>query len=87
MPARSPDTYLFIDGEYLRRIFKGAVQNILMSSVTDEDIDYVELKRQADAKRASSTIVSTTKNSMVKAMPIFRSGFVLKRLSSTNSAG
>jgi hypothetical protein len=52
MPVRSSDTYLFIDGEYLRRIFKDAMQNILLCSVTDEDIDYAEIKRQADAKRA-----------------------------------
>jgi hypothetical protein len=54
MSARSPDTYLFIDGEYLRRTFKDAMPNILMSIVTDEDIDYAEIKRQAGAKRAES---------------------------------
>lgn len=52
MPARSEDTYLFIDGEYLRRIFQAAMENMFKCEVRDEDINYIEIMEQARAKRA-----------------------------------
>lgn len=51
MSIRSEDTYLFIDGEYLRRIYGDAMRSIFLCGVPDEDIDYSEFKRVARAKR------------------------------------
>jgi len=45
MPARSSDTYLFIDGEYQRRIYREAMQSF------DGEINFPMLKQQAVAKR------------------------------------
>jgi uncharacterized LabA/DUF88 family protein len=49
MSSRSDDTYLFIDGEYLRRAYNEAIQSVFQ---VDGEIDFNELKRQAMAKRA-----------------------------------
>jgi len=49
MPASSADTYLFIDGEYLRRVHNDAMQSVFRC---DGEIDFQELKRVTDAKRA-----------------------------------
>jgi uncharacterized LabA/DUF88 family protein len=49
MPARSSDTYLFIDGEYVRRVYNEAIQSVFGC---DGEIDLAEVKRQAGAKRA-----------------------------------
>ncbi|SRR6266478_1858943 len=49
MPARSADTYVFIDGEYLRRRYVGAIQDVFQS---DGEIDFGFIKHQAAAKRA-----------------------------------
>lgn len=43
------DTYLFIDGEYLRRRYDAAIRSVFNCA---GDIDFAEIKRQADAKRA-----------------------------------
>jgi uncharacterized LabA/DUF88 family protein len=51
MSARSEDTYLFIDGEYLRRRFDEAMRWMFLCPTQDEDIDYTEIKRFAGAKR------------------------------------
>src|SRR5262249_24834326 len=51
MSARSEDTYLFIDGEYLRRIHRDAMRSIFLCDAGDEDIDYDDFKRVARAKR------------------------------------
>lgn len=51
MSIRSEDTYLFIDGEYLRRIFDDAMRWMFLCPTRDEDIDYTEIKRLAQAKR------------------------------------
>ena len=49
MPARSSDTYLFIDGEYQRRIYREAMQSFFKC---DGEINFPMLKQQAVAKRA-----------------------------------
>jgi uncharacterized LabA/DUF88 family protein len=43
------DTYLFIDGEYLRRIYREAIQSVFNC---DGDINFNEIKLQAHATRA-----------------------------------
>jgi uncharacterized LabA/DUF88 family protein len=48
MPARSDDTYLFIDGEYLRRIYNAAMQSVFQC---DGEINFQEIKEEARAKR------------------------------------
>lgn len=49
MSSRSEDTYLFIDGEYLRRRNNEAMLSVFLC---DGDIDFGEIKREAGAKRA-----------------------------------
>jgi uncharacterized LabA/DUF88 family protein len=48
MPTRSDDTYLFIDGEYMRRVYKEAMQSVFAQ---DGEINFYTLKSQAVAKR------------------------------------
>jgi uncharacterized LabA/DUF88 family protein len=52
MSGRSQDTYLFIDGEYLRHIFSDAMKEMFLCNVCDEDIDCKTMKEDARAKRA-----------------------------------
>jgi uncharacterized LabA/DUF88 family protein len=52
MNGRSADTYLFIDGEYLRRIFSDVMRAILLCEITDEDVNHRVVMQQARAKRA-----------------------------------
>jgi uncharacterized LabA/DUF88 family protein len=47
--ARANDTYLFIDGEYLRRIFNQSMQSVFSC---DGELDFKELKNAAGARRA-----------------------------------
>jgi len=49
MPGRSTDTYLFIDGEYLRLIYVSAMQRVFQ---VDGEINFDWIKQQARAKRA-----------------------------------
>jgi hypothetical protein len=48
MPSRSSDTYLFIDGEYLRLIYVGAVQRLFQK---DGEISFELITVEARAKR------------------------------------
>jgi hypothetical protein len=47
MPGRSEDTYIFIDGEYLRQIQNKAMQSVF---ACDGVVDLAEVQRQARAK-------------------------------------
>jgi uncharacterized LabA/DUF88 family protein len=51
MPVRSEDTYLFIDGEYLRSKFREAMQAVFGVESSDKDINFYKIRDEARAKR------------------------------------
>jgi uncharacterized LabA/DUF88 family protein len=49
MPVRSEDTYLFVDREYLARIYNEAIRSLF---ACDGELDFQKIKQEARAKRA-----------------------------------